>query len=86
MTEFEKRREVLRQDRARFCWINIIFIYILLILTERTVTYICLRLTSKEKIFEWVSLIPPKVFYRTFVTNMLIIFGVFFFVISSTRL
>ena len=86
MTEFEKRREMIRrQFSPRYCWFNVVFIYILVILTERTAIYIGLRLTSWEKMYKW-SQIRPIVFYLTYATDLLIVVGILYFIRSSTNL
>ena len=55
MTEFEKRREMIRkQFSPRYCWLNGGFIYLLVIVTVRTAIYIDLRFTSYEKIWKWI--------------------------------
>ena len=87
MTEFEKRRAIVRQQfEPKFCWLNAIFIYILVILTERTITYIFLRFSSKEALFEWVDHIPPYIYYLTYTMDILITIGVLYFIRSATDL
>ena len=86
MTEFEKRREVIRkQFSTRYCWLNVGFIYLLVILTARTAIYIGLRFSSNEKIFEWTD-ICPGFFYVTYVNDILIVIGTLYFIRSSTNL
>ena len=54
-------------------------------MTIRTGVYIGFRLTSEEKIFQW-KLIRPCVFYLTYASDMLIVFGVLYFIWNSTEL
>ena len=62
-----------------------VFVYILVTLTLRTGTYVCLRLTSVEKVFFW-TMIKPSVFYLTYVTDFFIVAGVMHFIAKSAPL
>ena len=61
------------------------FIYLLVTLTIRTFTYVGLRMTTKEKLLKWVY-IKPGVFYLTYVTDIMIVFGVLNFIYQSAPL
>ena len=52
-------------------------------LTIRTVTYVCLRLLSSEKIIKWVY-IKPSIFYLMFTTDIIIVGLVLFFIRESS--
>ena len=54
-------------------------------LTIRTGIYVGLRLVSFKKMFDWVF-INPAVFYLTYFTNLMILFGVIYFIYNSTSL
>lgn len=83
---FERKRDVIRKNfQPQYLRLNVVLLYLLLVLTIRTVTYFCLRLTSYEKIFEW-QIIKPSVFYVTYVTDFMILVGVLNFIASSTPL
>jgi hypothetical protein len=64
---------------------NVALLYLLVVLTIRTVTYVCLRLTSYSRMFDWV-LIKPAGFYVTYVTDLMILVGTLNFIVSSTPL
>lgn len=83
---FERKRDVIRKNfKPQYLRLNLVLLYLLLVLTIRTVTYFCLRLTSYEKIFEW-QIIKPSVFYVTYVTDFMILAGILNFIASSTPL
>ena len=80
MDPFERKRDIIREAfRPKYLTFNLQFIYLLVTLTVRTFTYVGLRLTSAEKIFDWVR-IKPGVFYLTYVTDFMILFGVLYFI------
>ena len=86
LSEYEKRRRIIAERFSpRYTWFNVVFAYILITLTLRTGTYVGFRMTSGEKIFEW-KLIQPCVFYLTYATDVMIVFGVLYFIWSSTKL
>ena len=86
MSRFERNRDVLRRKfRSKYLSLNIHFIYLLVTLTLRTGTYVGLRLSSKVKMLEW-TFIKPSVFYLTYTTDLMIVAGVMYFIISSAPL
>lgn len=85
-SSFERKRDVIRKSfKPQFCRMNVVLLYLLFVLTIRTVTYVWLRLTSHEKIFDWL-LIKPSTFYITYVTDVMITVGILLFVMGSTVL
>ena len=85
-SRFERNRDVLRRKfRSKYLSLNLHFIYLLVTLTLRTGTYVGLRLVSKVKMFEW-TFIKPSVFYLTYTTDLMIVAGVMYFIISSAPL
>ena len=85
-SSFERKRDVIRKSfKPQFFRMNVVLLYILFVLTIRTITYVWLRLTSHEKIFDWL-LIKPSIFYITYVTDVMITLGILLFVMGSTTL
>ena len=86
MSDFEKKRRIIAERfKPQYRWLNIVFAYIIVTLTLRTGIYVGFRMTSWEKMIEW-TLIQPCVFYLTYATDVMIIFGVLYFVWNSTQL
>ena len=80
---FERRRDVIRRGfRPKYLTFNLQFVYLLVTLTLRTCTYVGLRLTSREKILQWVR-IKPSVIYLTYATDFMIVFGVLYFIYQA---
>ncbi len=85
-SSFERKRDVIRKSfKPQFSRMNVVLLYILFVLTVRTITYVWLRLTSYEKIFDWL-LIKPSIFYVTYMTDVMITVGILLFVVRSTTL
>ena len=85
-TPFEQKREIIRSKfQPQYLSFNLQFIYLMVTLTIRTGIYVGLRLVSVKKMFDWVF-ISPAVFYLTYSTNIMILFGVIYFIYNSTPL
>ena len=80
------KRDVIRKGfKKKYFSFNVSFIYLLVTLTIRTFTYVGLRMTTREKLLKWVY-IKPGVFYLTYVTDIMIVFGVLNFIYQSAPL
>ena len=71
-----------RGFQPKYPTFNLQFAYLLVTLTLRTFTYVGLRLTSREKILQWVR-IKPSVIYLTYATDFMIVFGVLYFIYQA---
>ena len=83
---FELKRNVLRKGfQPKYLAFNLGFIYLLVTLTVRTFTYVELRMTSVDKLLKWVY-IKPHTFYLTYFSDIMIVFGVLYFIYQSAPL
>lgn len=83
---FEVKRDTFRKGfEPKYLKFNLNFIILLVIFTVRVGTYVGLRLVTKERIFEWIT-IKPGVIYLSFVTDIAFLVWVLCFIVASAPL